>query len=247
MSYATQGQRILIAEDDEQVARWLKRVFEEDGHLAEVAFTGTDALRLALEQTYNLIVIDLDLPHLDGLSVVRKVRSSGRHMPVLIMTAAGSDSDVESGLDAGADDFLIKPVSVQVLRARARAAMRRSGPAQHEVMGFGDIMIDRTTYRANGPLGSVLLTAKEFELLQYIINNATQVLPRKKLLLHMWGYDFDPGTNVLEVALSRVRHRLGEISQSLRLRTLRGQGVLLEYIKPGSERQKADDETSTEG
>jgi two-component system, OmpR family, response regulator len=234
LSYATQGQRILIAEDDEQVARWLKRVFEEDGHLAEVAFTGSDALRLALEHTYNLIVIDLDLPHLDGLSVVRKVRAAGRHMPVLIMTAAASDADVESGLDAGADDFLTKPVSVQVLRARARAAMRRSSPTQHEVVGFG--------YRANGPLGSVLLTAKEFELLQYIINNAAQVLPRKKLLFHVWGYDFDPGTNVLEVALSRVRHRIGEISHSLRLRTLRGQGVLLEYVKPGTGTLKGDDD-----
>lgn len=230
MSYANKGQHILIAEDDQQVARWLKRVFEEDGHLVEVAYTGSDALRMALNQTYALMVVDLDLPGLDGYSVVRQIRAAGRHMPVLIMTGASSDEAVESGLDAGADDFLTKPVSVQVLRARARAAMRRSNATERQVMGFGDITIDRTTYRAHGPLGDVLLTAKEFELLQYIINNATQVLPRKKLLLHVWGYDFDPGTNVLEVALSRVRHRLTDITKSLRLRTLRGQGVLLEYV-----------------
>lgn len=233
MSYAAKGQHILVAEDDEQVARWLKRVFEEDGHIVELAFTGADALRLALAEKFDLMVVDLDLPSLDGLSVVRQIRSAGRHMPVLIMTAAASDADVESGLDAGADDFLTKPVSVQVLRARARAAMRRSNATERQVMGFGDITIDRTSYRAHGPLGNVLLTAKEFELLQYIINNATQVLPRKKLLLHVWGYDFDPGTNVLEVALSRVRHRLSDITQSLRLRTLRGQGVLLEYVPAG--------------
>lgn len=234
MSYADKGQRILIAEDDQQVARWLKRVFEDDGHLVEMAFSGSDALRLALDQPYALMVVDLDLPGLDGLSVVRQVRAAGRQMPVLIMTGLSSDDAVESGLDAGADDFLSKPVSVQVLRARARAAMRRSSSTERQVMGFGDITIDRATYRAHGPLGDVLLTAKEFELLQYIINNATQVLPRKKLLLHVWGYDFDPGTNVLEVALSRVRHRLADITQSLRLRTLRGQGVLLEYVAAGN-------------
>lgn len=234
MSYADKGQHILIAEDDEQVARWLKRVFEDDGHLVEMAFSGSDALRLALDQPYALMVVDLDLPGLDGLSVVRQVRAAGRQMPVLIMTGLSSDDAVESGLDAGADDFLSKPVSVQVLRARARAAMRRSSSTERQVMGFGDITIDRATYRAHGPLGDVLLTAKEFELLQYIINNATQVLPRKKLLLHVWGYDFDPGTNVLEVALSRVRHRLADITQSLRLRTLRGQGVLLEYVAAGN-------------
>ena len=233
MSYSNKGQRILIAEDDEQVARWLKRVFEEDGHMVEIAHSGSDALSLALDQTYSLMVVDLDLPGLDGLSVVRQVRAAGRHMPVLIMTGSSSDDAVESGLDAGADDFLSKPVSVQVLRARARAAMRRSSPTERQVMGFGDITIDRTTYRAHGPLGDVLLTAKEFELLQFIINNATQVLPRKKLLLGVWGYDFDPGTNVLEVALSRVRHRLTDITSSLRLRTLRGQGVLLEYVPTG--------------
>ena len=136
MSYATKGQQILVAEDDEQVARWLKRVFEEDGHLVELAFTGSDALRLAMEQNFALMVVDLDLPTLDGLSVVRQIRAAGRHMPVLIMTAAASDADVESGLDAGADDFLTKPVSVQVLRARARAAMRRSNATERQVMGF---------------------------------------------------------------------------------------------------------------
>ncbi|MEO7363173.1 MAG: response regulator transcription factor [Gemmatimonadaceae bacterium] len=233
MSYGSKGQHILVAEDDEQVARWLKRIFEADGHLVELAFTGLDALRLAMEQNFELMVVDLDLPGMDGLTVVRQIRAAGRHMPVLIMTAAASDADVESGLDAGADDFLTKPVSVQVLRARARAAMRRSNVTERQVMGFGDITIDRTSYRAHGPLGNVLLTAKEFELLQYIINNAPQVLPRTKLLLHVWGYDFDPGTNVLEVALSRVRHRLSDITQSLRLRTRRGQGVVLEYVPAG--------------
>lgn len=230
MSYAAPGQRILVAEDDEQVARWLKRVFEDDGHEVEVAHTGTDGLRLALEQTYALLVVDVDLPELDGLSVVRRLRAAGRQVPVLIMTGLASDADVERGLDAGADDFLTKPVSVQVLRARARAAMRRSSTAARPTMAFGDITIDRATFRAHGPKGHVLLTAKEFDLLQYIITNATEVLPRKQLLLHVWGYDFDPGTNVLEVALSRVRHRLDDITDSLRLRTLRGQGVLLEYL-----------------
>ena len=124
--------------------------------------------------------------------------------------------------------------------ARARAAMRRSGPTERALVGFGDITIDRSTYRARGPKGQVLLTAKEFELLQYIITNASEVLPRKKLLLHVWGYDFDPGTNVLEVALSRVRHRLNEITDSLRLRTLRGQGVLLEFIPADQPREDED-------
>lgn len=241
MSYAAPGQRILVAEDDEQVARWLTRVFEGDGHEVEVAHTGTDGLRLALEQTYALFVVDVDLPEMDGLSVVRRLRAAGRQVPVLIMTGLASDADVERGLDAGADDFLTKPVSVQVLRARARAAMRRSSAALRPTMAFGDITIDRATFRAHGPKAQVLLTAKEFDLLQYIIANATEVLPRKKLLLHVWGYNFDPGTNVLEVALSRVRHRLAEITDSLRLRTLRGQGVLLEYLPEG---QATEDQSS---
>ena len=231
MTYDSRGQKILVAEDDVQVASWLKRVFEDDGHIVEVAFNGATALETALANNFALIVIDLDLPELDGMSVVRKVRAAGRHGPVLIMTAAHSDEDVERGLDAGADDFLIKPVSVQVLRARARAAMRRSSSTAPQVVGFGDVTIDRTTFKAHGPLGDVQLTAKEFELLQYMINNATKVIPRKNLLLNVWGYDFDPGTNVLEVALSRVRHRLNDITGSLRLRTLRSQGVLLEFVR----------------
>ena len=231
MAYETRGQNILVAEDDVQVASWLKRVFEEDGHTVEVAHTGSQALTTALENNFALIVIDLDLPELDGMSVVRKVRAAGRHGPVLIMTAAHSDEDVAKGLDAGADDFLTKPVSVQVLRARARAAMRRSTSTAPQVVGFGDVTIDRTTFKARGPLGEVQLTAKEFELLHYMINSATKVIPRINLLLNVWGYDFDPGTNVLEVALSRVRHRLNAISSSLRLRTLRSQGVLLEFVR----------------
>ncbi|MEP6763105.1 MAG: response regulator transcription factor [Gemmatimonadaceae bacterium] len=240
MSYDNRGQKILIAEDDVQVASWLKRVFEEDGHIVEVAHTGVTALETALASNFALIVIDLDLPELDGMSVVRKVRTAGRHGPVLIMTAAHSDEDVEKGLDAGADDFLIKPVSVQVLRARARASMRRSSSTAPQVVGFGDVTIDRTTFKAHGPLGDVQLTAKEFELLQYMINNATKVIPRKNLLLNVWGYDFDPGTNVLEVALSRVRHRLHDITASLRLRTLRSQGVLLEFVRPGETTDRID-------
>ena len=239
MAYETRGQKVLVAEDDVQVASWLKRVFEDDGHIVEVAYTGLDALHTALENNFALIVIDLDLPELDGISVVRKVRAAGRHGPVLIMTAAHSDEDVENGLDAGADDFLTKPVSVQVLRARARAAMRRSTSTAPEVVGFGDVTVDRTTFKARGPRGDVQLTAKEFELLQYMINNATMVIPRKNLLLNIWGYDFDPGTNVLEVALSRVRHRLNSITASLRLRTLRSQGVLLEFVHHG-EAEHAD-------
>jgi len=240
LSYETRGQKILVAEDDLQVASWLKRVFEEDGHIVEVAYTGSNALDTALENNFALMVIDLDLPELDGMSVVRKVREAGRHGPVLIMTAAHSDEDVEKGLDAGADDFLIKPVSVQVLRARARAAMRRSTSTAPQVVGFGDVTIDRTTFKARGPLGDVQLTAKEFELLQYMITNATKVIPRKNLLLNVWGYDFDPGTNVLEVALSRVRHRLNDITASLRLRTLRSQGVLLEFVRPGDANEAAE-------
>jgi DNA-binding response OmpR family regulator len=241
LSYATREQRILVAEDDEQVAHWLKRIFEDDGHIVDVSYDGASALANALANTYALAVIDLDMPQLDGLSVVRQVRAAGRAMPVLIMTAAASDEDVESGLDAGADDFLTKPVSIQVLRARARAAMRRAPTVERQVMGFGDVTIDRNTYRARGPLGEVPLTAKEFELLQYMINNAAQVIPRKKLLLHVWGYDFDPGTNVLEVALSRVRHRLTEVTKSLRLRTLRGQGVLLEFVRAGDADSEKDE------
>jgi two-component system response regulator MprA len=223
--------RLLIVEDDPSLARWLRQVFVSSDADAVVDEAGTaqSALDQAAATDYDLAMVDLELPDGNGLRVVETWRQRGHQWPVVILTVRDDDADVAAGLDAGADDYLVKPVSAEVLRAHVRAVLRRSNtptetPAQ---LIYGDVSLSAVTRRVRGPLGEVALTAKEYALLVRFLIKPERVVPRMDLLTGIWGFDFEPHTSVLEVAVSRLRRKLKAVSSEVTVRALRGMGFAM--------------------
>lgn len=221
--------RLLIVEDDPSLARWLRQVFVGADSTVDEANTAQTALELASANEYDFAIVDLELPDGDGLRVVESWRRGGRQWPVVILTVRDDDADVAAGLDAGADDYLVKPVSAEVLRAHVRAVLRRSHtPADAPThLAYGDLSLSAITRRVRGPLGEVPLTAKEYALLLRFLANPERVISRMDLLTKIWGFDFDPHTSVLEVAVSRLRRKLKVVSADVTVRALRGMGFAL--------------------
>lgn len=223
------GTRTLVVEDEVAIAAWARRVFEGEGWTVDVAVSGADAIaRVSEGSAYNLILLDLGLPDQDGLALLEEWRQGGNTTPIVIMSGRGLDADVTAGLDAGADDFVVKPVSAAVLLSHARAVLRRAPPPEGEEIRLGEVVLELASRRVRGPQGHIPLTAREYELLQFLMQHASQIVPRADILKRVWGYDFDPGTNVADVALSRLRHKLSAASSCLVLRTVRNMGVILE-------------------
>ena len=215
--------RVLIVEDDCKLARFLVRAFVEEGWTADACAKGSDALKQAFSGGYDLIVLDWMLPDLDGLSVCRQLRERMLRTPILMLTARGELGDRVMGLDVGADDYLVKPFELDELLARARALVRRaSGYATHRV---GPLEIDamRRAVRIDGEL--VQLTAREYALLMHLVQHKEQILTRTALLVHIWGLSFDPGSNLVDVHISRLRQKLGPHGGMIE--TVRGVGYRL--------------------
>jgi len=221
--------RLLIVEDDPSLARWLRQVFTAADSVVDEANTAQSALERASSADYDLAMVDLELPDGDGLRVVESWRRSGIQWPVVILTVREDDADVAAGLDAGADDYLVKPVSAEVLRAHVRAVMRRTHTPQETpaFLSYGDVSLNSITRRVRGGLGEVPLTAKEYALLLMFLGNPERVIPRMDLLTRIWGFDFDPHTSVLEVAVSRLRRKLKAVSADVSVRASRGMGFAL--------------------
>lgn len=215
--------RVLIVEDDFKLARFLVRAFVEEGWTADACSKGSDALKQAVSGGYDLVVLDWMLPDLDGLSVCRQLRERMLRTPILMLTARGELGDRVMGLDAGADDYLVKPFELDELLARIRALVRRaSGYAAHRV---GPLEIDamRRAVRVDGEL--VQLTAREYALLMHLVQQKEQILSRTTLLVHIWGLSFDPGSNLVDVHISRLRQKLGR--HGAMIETVRGVGYRL--------------------
>lgn len=219
--------RALLIEDEEKVASFIKKGLEENAFSVDWATTGEEALEMADASEYHVILLDLMLPGKDGLQVVRELRAKGSGVPVLALTARGSLEDRVQGLDSGCDDYLPKPFAFDELLARIRALLRRASSRQVPRMAYGGIVVDPVSRAVARDGKSVELTNKEYALLEMLIRSPGQVFTRTSLLESVWGYDFDTGSNVLEVYMNFLRKKLDHGFQNKLLHTVRGVGYVL--------------------
>lgn len=223
------GRKILLVEDDGETAAYVANGLREEGHLVEAVADGSEGLFRATGETFDLIILDRMVPALDGLSALKALRAAGIATPVLILSALASVSDRIDGLDAGSDDYLVKPFAFAELLARVNALLRRSEarpPADPRIV-VGDLEIDplsRTVKRAGRPIE---LKPREYRVLEYFARNHGRVVTRTMLLEQVWDYHFDPGTNVIDVHVSRLRRRLEDGFDQPILHTVRGAGYRL--------------------
>jgi two-component system OmpR family response regulator len=220
--------RVLVAEDDQVIADFVSQGLREAGFVVDVAATGPDALKKALEGGFDAAVMDVMLPGLDGLSVIEQLRAKKQQMPVLILSARHTVDDRVKGLQAGGDDYLTKPFAFAELLARVQALLRRTaGTSEPTRLAVGDLTLDllsRRVERGGTPLD---LRPREFALLEYLMRHPGRVLSKTMILSHVWGYSFDPGTNVVDVLVSRLRDKVDEGFDTKLIHTVRGAGYVL--------------------
>ena len=215
--------RILIAEDEPRITRFLVKGLQAEGYATTAAADGDEALYLARSGEFDLMLLDLGLPKQDGLRVLGEIRRASVKLPVIVVTARGSADDIVAGLDSGADDYLAKPFRLAELLARVRARLRTPTTPEATTLVNGDISLDLRTRQAH--IGSLVidLSAREFALAETFFRHPGQVLSREQLLSRVWGYDYDPGSNVVDVYVRYLRNKLGPD----RITTIRGAGYRL--------------------
>ena len=221
--------RILIIEDDNDVASYLSKGLKESGYVADVADNGRTGLQMATSENYDLLIVDRMMPEMDGLTVIKTLRSENYKTPVLVLSALGEVDDRVQGLRAGGDDYLVKPFSFSELLARIEALLRRAQKQQEVITALQveDLQMDllaRTVKRAGQTID---LQPREFRLLEYFMRNPGQVLTRTMLLEKVWDYHFDPQTNVIDVHISRLRAKIDKDFETPLLHTVRGAGYVL--------------------
>ncbi len=215
---------VLVAEDEARIASFVEKGLRANGFATLSAADGATALELALSQQVDLVVLDIGLPVLDGFEVLQRLRGQGSTVPVIILTARDSVADTVAGLEGGADDYMAKPFRFEELLARVRLRLRpASGPAEPAVLTVGGLALDLKTRRATVDGRTVELSSREFALLDTLMRHPDQVLSREQLLDRVWGYDFDPGSNVVDVYVRYLRRKIG----SRRIETVRGMGYRL--------------------
>ncbi|HLG67051.1 MAG TPA: response regulator transcription factor [Acidimicrobiales bacterium] len=219
--------RVLVVDDDPAVSASLDRALRLEGYEVSTAATGGGALQALSRGTTDAVVLDLQLPDLDGVEVCRRMRRSGDDTPVLMLTARDAVGDRVSGLDAGADDYLVKPFALAELLARLRALLRRRVGAEGEVLRFGDLSLDLATREAYRGERLFTLTRIEFDLLELFLRHPRQVLTRELILDRVWGYDFDSGTNSLAVYIGYLRRKTEAGGEPRLIHTVRGIGYVL--------------------
>jgi two-component system response regulator QseB len=216
--------RILIAEDEPRLASFLEKGLRASGFTTTVVADGTAASMIASDDDFDLLVLDLGLPGKDGFDVLRELRSRGQHLPVIILTARDDVPDKVAGLEGGADDYVTKPFKFEELLARVRARLRSRPASEPSALQIGGVVLDHRTRRVAVAGGTVELSAREFTMLETFMRHAGQVLSREQLLSHVWGYDHDPGSNVVDVYVGYLRRKVG----SERIVTVRGAGYRFE-------------------
>ncbi len=218
--------RILIIEDDEAILRFLRRGLAYEGYIIDTASDGQTGLILARDHPPDLVVLDWMLPGLDGLEVCRRLRAGGP-VPILMLTAKDSIHNRVQGLDAGADDYMVKPFDLEELLARIRALLRRAQPNRPKVLRFGDLSLDTGTRQAARDDRIISLTAKEYELLELFLRHPRQVLTRDMIFDQVWGYDFGGESNIIEVYVRYLRQKLESGAEQRLIHTVRGMGYVL--------------------
>lgn len=225
--------RVLLIEDDRETAQFLQKALKESGHTADLAEDGEAGLALAEGGGYDVLIVDRMLPKLEGLAVVKSLRSIGNRTPVLILSALGEVDDRVKGLRAGGDDYLTKPYAYTELLARIEALGRRAVPEEQETRYVvGDLVLDRLAHRVTRGGEPIPLQPREYRLLEYLMKHAGQVVTRTMLLENVWDYHFDPQTNVIDVHVSRLRGKIDKGFDAPLLHTVRGAGYM---IRAGAE------------
>jgi len=219
--------RILVVEDEPAIAEFVERGLRAAGYAVDCAAEGDEAERRASAGQYDLVLLDILLPGKDGLEVLATIRERDRQTPVILLTALGEIEDRVRGLDRGATDYVVKPFSMEELLARVRAHLRRPHQQTADVLEVGDVHMDLGTRRVERGGEEVKLTAREFELLAYLMRHPGQVLSREQILNAVWGFDHEPGTNVLEVYVSYLRTKLRRNGSDAPIETVRGAGYRL--------------------
>ena len=219
--------RILIVEDEEKLAKFVQLELGYEGYEVTVANDGLSGLMAARDSEPDLVLLDWMMPGLSGVEVCRRLRSTGAMMPVILLTAKDGIEDRVAGLDAGADDYVVKPFSIEELLARVRAHLRRTQPEDPEVFVFSDLSLNRKTREVKRGDRSIELTAKEFDLLDYLISHPKQVLTRDRILEEVWGYDFMGDSNIIEVYIRYLRLKLEAENESRLIQTVRGVGYVM--------------------
>lgn len=215
--------RILIAEDEPRISSFLEKGLRANGFTTTVVEDGISALETACDEDFDLMILDLGLPGRDGQEVLTELRENGLRMPVVILTARTGLPDTVAGLEAGADDYVTKPFRFEELLARVRARLRQPGRPEAEVLRAGDVEFDLRARRVTNAGDLVDLSARELILIETFMRHPNQLLSREQLLSHVWGYDYDPGSNVVDVYIGHLRKKLGKDT----IETIRGVGYRL--------------------
>lgn len=219
--------RILVVEDEKKVASFIKKGLEEEHYAVDIAYDGEEGLALAQINEYDLILLDIMLPKLDGMEVLTRIRGNGSSVPILILTAKDSVEDIVTGLDTGSDDYLTKPFSFAELVARVRALLRRRAHEKMDILTVGDLSLTTSTHRVKRGGREIELTPKEYALLEYFMRNPNRILTRTLITEHVWDYHFDPETNVIDVYVNYLRKKIDHGFQKKLIHTIRGSGYIM--------------------
>jgi heavy metal response regulator len=219
--------RLLVVEDERKVASFIKKGLEEEGYAVDLASDGETGLTMSLDGVHDLIILDINLPKMDGLSILQEFRNKKVKTPVLLLTVRAAIEDKVIGLDTGADDYLTKPFAFQELLARVRALLRRRADAESPLLQVADLTLDPATRFVSRGNQEIELTAKEFALLSYFMRNPGRVLTRTMIAEHVWDYDFDPMTNVIDVYVNYLRKKIEAGGEPKLIHTVRGVGYVM--------------------
>ncbi|MCU0845774.1 MAG: response regulator transcription factor, partial [Spirochaetes bacterium] len=219
--------RILLVEDDIKVAAFIQKGLREEGYALDVCADGADGARWAVENDYDLVILDVMLPSMSGLDICRHIRAENKSTPVLMLTARDSSDDIVSGLDSGADDYLTKPFSFDVLLARVRALLRRAQQYRAATLRVGDLEMDPSTRRVARAHRDIQLTGKEYALLEYLMRNPGIVLSESRIIEHVWDMNHDSMTNTVNVYIHHLRNKIDRGETRRLIHTVRGAGYML--------------------
>lgn len=218
---------ILVIEDEKKVARFLKLGLESEGHTVDNAYDGEKGESLAMSDKYDVVVLDIMLPKKNGIDVLKSIRNNGLTTPVLILTAKGNLEDKVEGLDEGADDYLVKPFAFAEFIARVRSLGRRSGSEKTSTLRAADLELDPLTRKARRGGREIELTNREYALLEYFVRNINRLLTRTAISEHIWEYNFDTGTNIVEVYVNKLRNKIDAGTEKKLIHTVRGAGYMM--------------------
>jgi DNA-binding response OmpR family regulator len=222
--------RILVVEDEHRIAHSLQKGLEQERFAVDVAYTGNEGYDLASTEDYDLIILDIMLPEMDGLTICKELRKNKIHVPILLLTAKGQTSEKVTGLDSGADDYLTKPFSFDELLARIRALLRRKGTTVESVLSLDDLTMDTVSFEVKRGDTQISLTSKEFSLLEFLLNKKNQIVTKDQIIQHVWNFDADILPNTVEVYIKKIRDKIDNQFPDKKqlIQTVRGFGYKLD-------------------